>query len=281
MLLECSNCGAPLDVQGGARRTKCNYCGQTTQVGKLEKVADETPQGWEPPKQWSPPAHTPMAGQSLVYRPVRAIGRAIALSIRLGIFAIVGTVVWRVITIVNQTTNHLSSGSESAELQGAVSRAIGAMTDKINAADKTSGSAEGSVTCSGSDTLTLSGRTLRSEGAAGVPVTAIGSCRLKLVACRLSGATALIARDNARVTIEGGTMTGAGVAVALSGNAVLDISGGTLITGGPALAAAGNSKATLRDSSVNGAVDTRENASIDATGAKLLGPITGTRRVRK
>ena len=281
MLLECSNCGAPLDVQGGARRTKCNYCGQTTQVGKLERVADETPQGWEPPKQWSPPAHMPMAGQSLVYKPVRAIGRAISLSIRLGVFAIAGTVAWRVITIVNQTTNRLSSGAESAELQGVVSRAIGAMTDKINAGDKAGGTADGTVTCGVSDTLTLTGRTLRSEGAAGVPVTASGNCRLKLVDCRLSGATALVARGNAHVTVEGGSMTGAGVAVALSGNAALDVSGGTLITGGPALAAAGNSKATLRDSSINGAVETLENASVDATGAKLLGPIIGTRRVRK
>jgi hypothetical protein len=104
---------------------------------------------------------------------------------------------------------------------------------------------------------------------------------VKIVGSRLGGVNAVVARDNARVSVEGGALTGGKAAVTLSGNAALEISGGTMLTGGPAIAASGNSKATLRNATVNGAVDTRDNASVDAMGAKLLGPMTGTRRVRK
>jgi DNA-directed RNA polymerase subunit RPC12/RpoP len=280
MLLTCDNCGAPLDVGGGVERTRCHYCGQTIEVKKVEKVADETPAGWEPPKQWSPPAHSPLAGQSLVYKPIRVISRAIALSIRLGVLAIVGIAIFRVASVVNQATSAASSGAQTAALQGALNRAVGAVANQINAAQPGAASGNGPVTCDGADTITLTGQTLRAEGA-GVPVTASGNCHVKLVACRLSGGSAIAARGNAHVTVEGGTLTGVRAALALSGNAAVDVSGGTLVTGAPALEASGNARAVLRDVSVNGAIDTRDNASVDGVGARLLGPITGTRRVRK
>jgi hypothetical protein len=282
MLLECDNCGAPLDVKDGVRRAKCNYCGQSKAVGELGRVAERTPEGWQPPQQWSPPAHSRLAGQSLSYKPIRAIGRTIALAIRLGILAIVGTAVWRVVTAVNHVTNNLSSSAESAALQGAVTRALGEVAQKIDtAAQQSANSGDGPISCSGVEVVTITGRTIRAEGAAGVPLTASGNCRAKVVASHLTGTSAIVVRDNARVSVEGGSLTGVKMAVALSGNAALDVSGGALLTGAPAITATGNARATLRDASVNGAVDTRENASVDAVGARILGPVTGTKHVRK
>jgi hypothetical protein len=287
MLLECHNCGAPLDVSDSAKRARCNYCGTAAPSEKFNRVAEQTPEGWVPPEKWTPPAHSQLAGQSLAYRPIRVIGRLVWLAISFGTLAIVGGAVWRVLAAVNQATNAaLSSGPQSAELQGAISKAIGAVTQQINAAAQT-GSGEGTevvgdgpVSCNGVDSITITGKTLQAEGSTAT-VTATGNCRVKIVGSRLSGGTAIVARDNARVSVQGGTLTGARAAVTLSGNAALVVSGGTMLTGGPAIAASGNSKATLGDASVNGAVDTRENASVDAVGAKLLGPVTGTRRVRK
>lgn len=277
MILECNNCGAPLDVKDGSRRAKCNYCGQTSYAEKLGKVSEQTPPGWVPPQQWTPPAHSQLAGRSLVYKPVRLIGRLISLGITFGILATFGSVALHVTRAVNQATN-----AHSAELQGAINQAIGAMTQKINEAAQANGtSGDGPVTCGGIDKVTVTGKTLRVEGTSGAPVTAAGNCRVTLVACKLSGPNAVIARDNAHVSVEGGSLTGVKAAVALSGNAALDVSGGTMLTGAPAVTTAGNSRATLRDASVNGAVDTHDNASVDAVGAKLLGPVTGTRRVRK
>jgi hypothetical protein len=276
MILECSNCGAPLDVKEGVRRTRCHYCGQTTEAEKLGKVAEKTPEDWVPPQNWTPPEHSRLAGKSLVYRPVRMIGRAISTAITLGVLGIGASVVLHVTRAVNQVTN-----AQSAEFQGAINKAIGAVTNQINAAAQTGSVAgDGPIECSGADNVVLTGKTLRVEGAA-VPVTASGNCRVKLVACRLTGSTAIVARDNARISVEGGALIGVKAAVSLSGNAALDVSGGTMLTGGPAVAASGNARATLRDASVNGAVETRENASVDAVGSKLLGPVTGTRRVRK
>jgi hypothetical protein len=253
---------------------------------KFHKVADHTPEGWKPPEKWTPPAHSQLAGQSLAYKPIRVIGRMVWLAITFGTLAIAGGAVWRVLAAVNHATSALSSGAQSAELQGAINNAIGQMTQQINAAAQAGAGevggnlGDGPVTCSGVDSITITGKTLVADGAS-APVTATGNCRVKIVNSHLSGGSAVVARDNARVSVEGGTLTGAKEAVALSGNAALEVSGGTMLTGGPAIAASGNSKATLRNASVNGAVDTRNNASVDAVGAKLLGSITGTRRVRK
>jgi hypothetical protein len=288
MLLECDNCGAPFDISDKAKRAKCNYCGTAVRAEKFHKVAEHTPEGWKPPEKWTPPAHSQLAGQSLAYKPIRVIGRMVWLAISFGTFALVGGVVWRVLAAVNHATNALATGAQSAELQGAINNAIGTMTQQINAAAQAAGEArevggniaDGPVTCSGVDSITITGKTLQVAGT-NVPVTATGNCRVKIVGSRLSGGSAIVARDNARVSVEGGALTGAKAAVTLSGNAALEVTGGTMLTGGPALAASGNSKATLRSASVNGAVDTRENASVDAVGAKLLGPVTGTRRVKK
>jgi len=269
MLLKCNNCGAPLDVADGAGRARCHYCGQTTQVEKLEKVSEKTPEGWVPPRQWTPPEHSPLAGRELVYRPVRAIGRAISLAIRLGILAIVGTGVWRVVNAVNQASNQLSPG--------AVNAALGAAAKEINAVAAT---VDGEpIVCGGTEHVTVTKRTIRAQ--TGAPATASGSCQLTLVDCKLIGETAVIARSNAHVTVEGGSFTGAAAAVSLSGNSMFDASGSLLLTGAPAIVASGNARAMLRDVTVNGAVETRENASVDANGAKLLGAVLGTRRVRK
>lgn len=283
MLLECDNCGAPFDVGDGAKRAKCNYCGKAVRAEQFQKKAEQTPEGWVPPEKWTPPAHSQLAGQSLAYKPIRVIGRMVWLAIMFGTFSIAGGALWRAFAAVNQATNAFASGTQSAELQGALNNAIGAMTQQINAAAQAAGeasTANGPVTCGGVDSITITGKTLQLDGS-DVPVTATGNCRVKIVGSRLGGMNAVVARDNARVSVQGGALTGAKAAVTLSGNAALVVSGGTMLTGGPAIAASGNSKATLGDASVNGAVDTRENASVDAVGAKLLGPVTGTRRVKK
>jgi hypothetical protein len=55
MLIECNNCGAPLDVKGKEHIVKCAYCGTQTQLAAAKTVATATPAGWTPPAQWRPP----------------------------------------------------------------------------------------------------------------------------------------------------------------------------------------------------------------------------------
>ena len=70
MLIQCSRCGAPLDVSEGARIVKCNYCNSSHRLQDQRTLAAQTPAGWRPPPVWTPPAHTPYPSEPLNYHRV-------------------------------------------------------------------------------------------------------------------------------------------------------------------------------------------------------------------
>lgn len=55
MIVECKNCGAPLDVDGQSRFVRCSYCQKTNRVRTMRTLHFERPQGWVPPPTWTPP----------------------------------------------------------------------------------------------------------------------------------------------------------------------------------------------------------------------------------
>jgi hypothetical protein len=72
MLLQCTNCGAPLDGRAAKTSIKCNYCGAVQQTESLAVQHQEVPTGWKPPPVWIAPAHFAAAGQNLNYRKTMA-----------------------------------------------------------------------------------------------------------------------------------------------------------------------------------------------------------------
>jgi len=62
VIVECSHCGAPLDVPSSKRTCRCNYCGRTNVVRSLRTLSMQTPPDWSPPKTWVPPAHVAAEG---------------------------------------------------------------------------------------------------------------------------------------------------------------------------------------------------------------------------
>ncbi|MCS6797831.1 MAG: hypothetical protein NZ898_04775 [Myxococcota bacterium] len=66
VLVECTRCGAPLDVRQGESHVKCRYCEAVSRVRSLKTIAPQTPSDWKPPAVWQPTqgAH---AGRSLEY----------------------------------------------------------------------------------------------------------------------------------------------------------------------------------------------------------------------
>lgn len=53
MIIECRNCGAPLDVRPGMAVVECRYCGKTSQIAGTRTLNAVTPPDWQPPAQWT------------------------------------------------------------------------------------------------------------------------------------------------------------------------------------------------------------------------------------
>jgi LSD1 subclass zinc finger protein len=283
MLLECHNCGAPLDVADGASSARCNYCRQKTAVERSRTVALQTPAGWAPPAQWTPRADSALSQEPLAYRPDRAI-RAVVRWIVLSGFvttAVGGFIAWKVLSVVSDATGGTRGLLQSDQFQGAMNQALAAANAAANAAVTAAENATAGdqvpVLCKGNDNLTITGKSLIL--ATGWPIVASGNCTLHLVGCTVSGANAISAKNNARVTVQGGTLEGTGSAVLLQDNASLDVSGGARLTGEATISATNNSTAQIRDSTVTGrhvAIQTSHNATVDAQGATVQGQVVGS-----
>ncbi len=59
VILECSHCGAPLDVKEGSRLVRCTYCKVTTERTRMRTLHPERPVDFRPPVVWTPPVHVP------------------------------------------------------------------------------------------------------------------------------------------------------------------------------------------------------------------------------
>src|SRR6266545_1263766 len=70
MLVECDNCGAPLDVKDSQRFAACSYCRVTSRVQSMKTMATQTPTDWKPPQAWTPPPH--VSPKPLAYVPARS-----------------------------------------------------------------------------------------------------------------------------------------------------------------------------------------------------------------
>src|SRR5690242_5367083 len=112
MLVECHNCGAPLDVTQNASVVKCNYCGTSAKTTKQKTVALETPKDWKPPTEWKPPDGSTL-GEVLVYKPVVKAARAVITSIAVSgvaMAAIGGFIAYQVSSTVDSTTKAALAG---------------------------------------------------------------------------------------------------------------------------------------------------------------------------
>jgi hypothetical protein len=248
-------------------------------------MAFETPKDWVPPPQWTPPPEKNLGAESLVYHAARRTVRTIVSLVTLVLLVTAGVVAFAVFRAVGQAAAPLAS-MKGEEIQKAMGEAMNAIEMAKNAASAAEQAARGAaaprlpLTCSGNDSVTLTGHSLMLES--GTPLVVRGNCTLRLVACIVSGDTGVDAGDNGRVVIEGGSVTSKGPAVLLSGNASLDASASAL-SGEPAVSASGNAQARIRGSTVDGrsvALKTSGNARVDATGSTVRGKVAGARAKR-
>jgi hypothetical protein len=128
MLIECSYCGAPLDVNPHQRVTKCKYCDTTSQVQATRTVAQETPPNWRPPQQWTPPIQFPAdSAKTLIYHTANTVRRIVALGMMLAFFAFA-------VPAILFFVSHQSS-TNSTDVTGALAAAEKAVSEAKKAAE--------------------------------------------------------------------------------------------------------------------------------------------------
>lgn len=120
MLIDCKNCGAPLDVPERGWFTTCGYCRTTQRVAKPPQGIYATPPDWRAPQTWTPPAQVPAhTAQPLKYDPYAAkqktrgvVTMIVLLGAVLPIFVVVG-IAGFVVAAVPGSNRDRSAGTPS------------------------------------------------------------------------------------------------------------------------------------------------------------------------
>ena len=240
MLVECSNCGAPLDVRSRAVFTKCSYCGVSSRVRSLQTLAMESPSHWQPPREWSPPPHvkTP-SGAPLPYKPRSGSGLGCVITM-----ITLGTALIPLVFTL-KSLGLISPASVPAALGG--------------------WDGESPFECGANDTVELKGHTVVFDGR--TAFTAGGNCDLRIVECDVTAYTGVEAGGNRGVTIEDSVFRTVGPAIVANGNRRVEIVNSRLISSeGVGIEAGGNVRVIISGGHVEGtpvAVQTRANGRLE------------------
>jgi len=140
MIVECQNCGAPLDVRPQDWFARCQYCGQNQRVKKARTQFNQTPAGWRPPQVWTPPQHFHARSVPLNYDTGKTVRKTVLIIVLLTTF---GPLPFVFIPLVCAFTGGSSSHSNSHRVSTPVK------------ADKTKWSGRATFVCSGPEKLTL------------------------------------------------------------------------------------------------------------------------------
>lgn len=214
MLVECSNCGAPLDVKEGANKTKCNYCQHSNVVQRTRTIAVVTPAGWEAPKVWTPPAHVAAQSKQLAYKAGGAIASFTLIMILLPIVltcligGVVSVIMWQVSNTVDDAI-----GQATQPFGGPLGSPLG----------QTIWTGATPMSCGLNDSVTFTGISANLPGQ--TVIDAGGNCHVTLINCNITGALAINASGNAQVIMQGGSANGSPMALNATGNARINIVG--------------------------------------------------------
>ncbi|NUO51918.1 MAG: hypothetical protein HOV80_23965 [Polyangiaceae bacterium] len=203
MILECSHCGAPLDVGSASGFTKCNYCGRTSRTRNLKTQHAVTPQGWAPPPQWlPPPQYTIHVYQPMPYKKGSSAAGCIALAILLiPVTIAVGGGVWAAAQAKRVPSRTPAETPAEAETE---------------AWDGTS-----TLRCDGSEKIKVSG--IHMSAPLAEVVVADGSCSVVIEDSTLKGDTVIRVDGSAKVMIRRGSIDAGRKLAELSSNTKLEI----------------------------------------------------------
>lgn len=261
MLIECQNCGAPLDITPNAWFVKCRYCAKSSRVAGLNTVAPQTPPGWQPPPVWTPPAHFPARSVPIEYHQPRApVGAITFLALALFLVGVSGAVVFM--------TSSAGTGS-SFSVQGPAPR-VEPPKPELTKAQAWDG--RSTLSCSIGETLEIDGKQASFDGTL---IDAAISCTLRIKNCKLKGRTIIAAAMNAKVEIENSTLDAELIVIdAAQASQVSLQKSSRLSSADDGIRMAQAARLTMRDSSIDAkgvAVDLGAASKLTADGGSIAG----------
>ncbi|MBX3251685.1 MAG: hypothetical protein KF901_31195 [Myxococcales bacterium] len=195
MLVECSKCGAPLDVKQGERLARCNYCDATTRVGQTRTIAVVTPAQWAPPQVWTPPPQSGLPGQALAYHQTRKVVRGVMTMV---IVFTVLSVVLPILIFVGVSVSVCSSVGSSVGSRPATAAPTPTRWDGASP-----------LVCGANQHLVLEDVETPSAATPGVLVQVTGyNCKLTFRRVKLRGATLVRGGGNLELTFESSSFQG-------------------------------------------------------------------------
>jgi len=238
VLVECSNCAAPLDVKQGAASAKCRYCGRNNVLQQARQLAVVTPPQWQPPRVWVPPAHAVAPSDVQLKYHTRSVGCAVMLPILLTL-------------VVPLIAAFFATG--------------GSGWLKVKMWDGKS-----TLVCELNEELTIEG--VKANVKSGPVIDAHTNCKLKIIDSTLKGEVGITAGVNADVELVNSTIKADTAAFESGGNAKLTVRGGKLRGKEVALRLGGNDQVSLTKTSLEGedaAIDNARNTTLKLKHAKL------------
>ena len=200
MIIECKNCGAPLDVEQGKWLTTCAYCRVTQRVRKEASIY-ATPPDWRAPTQWTPP---PQRGveKTFAYDPGQAARKTTMVILLLTLIPVVVPLAAVGVPLLAPLVSNLRwDGSET-------------------------------LVCDGNDRRTISGKKIKAK--AEPAIVAAGNCQLTIEDSTLSGEELLEVSGNGRITIVNSKLTiKSRKGISVSGNRGVVLTGGKLRIAAP------------------------------------------------
>lgn len=231
MLLECSHCGAPLDVRDSSRLVTCAYCDHVNRVRSMQTIATDAPPGWTPPQQWTPPPGKRVR-QPLAYHQVEAPRRRLfpVLGLLLPLLAAGASIVFGVLPAV---------------------KATGALPEILGTVGVRSWDGAGPFRCGGNDNVVIENVT------AALPrdtaITVEDNCELRLIGSTITARRGIRAGGNRRVVIENSRIETTGTAIWADGNKNVEIIDSEVIAHEVGIRVDGNVDLVLTGGRVSGA----------------------------
>lgn len=217
MILECSHCGAPLDVGGSSPFTRCNYCGRTSRTRNLKTQQAVTPQGWAPPPQWLPPPQfTIHVVQPLHYRKTSsAVGCIIVASVLIPIILAIAGAGFAFFMAAQRPSPSPSHARDSTPAE-----------PEAEAWDGTS-----TLRCDTGDKIKVRGVEMKAPLAE--VIVADGQCVVEIEDSQLKGTTIVRADGSAKVIIRRGSIEAGGTVAKTSFGAKVEIEDTEIALGSP------------------------------------------------